>query len=164
MASSLIGIPSRITFFVCGVISVALSRTYLALGSLDPASQGSWSLFSAALMVVGVLAVVIAILPGSWVERVFKIEPGQLSLVPIKMLGAFAIVSYLLNVGLSLAPHGWPHNAQLVFAVCPACPLTITVDPSLGTILLLLAPLSAAVYGSLGAIVGYVLVVFRNCG
>jgi hypothetical protein len=164
MASSLIGIPSRIAFFVCGTITVALSRVYLALRGLDSTFQGSWFLFSTALMVVGVSAVVIALLPGSWVERTFKIESGQLSLVPIKMLGMFAIVFYLLNVGFFLAPHGLHPTPQLVFAVCPACALTTTVDPSLGTVLLALAPLSAAVYGSLGAILGYVSVVFRNRG
>jgi hypothetical protein len=77
-------------------------------------------------------------------------------------MGAFAVVSYLLVAGLSVAPHGWHPSPQFVFFICPACGLTITVDPSLGTVLAGLAPLSAAVYGSLGAILGYVSVVTRK--
>ena len=159
MASRLIGIPSRVAFFVCGLISVSLSRMYLALRGLDPVSQGSWSLFSVALMVVGGFAVFMALLPGSWVQRACKIELGKPSLVPIKMLVGFAVVSYLVVVGLSFAPHSWQPSPQFVFSVCPACALTVTVDPSLGTVLLGLAPLSAAVYGSLGAVLGYLSVV-----
>ena len=71
-------------------------------------------------------------------------------------------MSYLLPAGFYFAPHGWHPSPQLVFSVCPACALTITVDPSLGTFLLLLAPLNAAVYGSLGAALGYVLVILRK--
>lgn len=162
MASSLLGLPSRLAFFVCGMISVALSRIYFALQGLDPSSHRWWSLFSRILVAVGGFAIVIAVLPGSWVEKLCKLEPDKLSLVPIKMLGIFASVSYLLIVGLSLAPHSWHPSPQIVFAVCPACALTITVDPSLGTVLLALAPVSAAVYGSLGGVLGYLLVVFHQ--
>ncbi len=162
MASRLIGIPSRIAFLVCGLISVALSRMYIALRGFDPASHGSWSLYSAALMVVGVSSVLIGLLPGSWVQKARKIEPGKRSSLPIKMLAGFAAVSYLVVVGLSFAPHSWHTSPQSVFSVCPACALTITVEPSLGTVLLGLAPLSAAVYGALGAVLGYISVVLRQ--
>jgi hypothetical protein len=164
MASSLIGIPSRFAFLVCGLISLALSRVYLALRGLDPVPHASWSVFSAALMVVGGFAVFIALLPGSWVEKACKIEPGNPSLLPIKMLAGFAVISYLVIVGLLFAPLTWYPSPQVVFSVCPACALTITVDPSLGTVLLGLAPLSAAVYGSLGAVLGYMSVVLRKRG
>lgn len=162
MASSLIGIPSRVSFLVCGLISVSLSRIYVALRGLGPASNGSWSVFSAALMVVGGLAVFIAVLPTSWVGRMCKVEPGKPSSVPIKMLTSFAAVSYLFIVGLSFAPPSWHPAPHFAFSVCPACVLTVTVDPSLGTVLLVLAPLSAAVYGSLGAVLGYVSVLIRK--
>ena len=78
------------------------------------------------------------------------------------MLAGFAVVSYLVIVGLHFAPHIWRPSPQLVFSVCPACALTITVDPSIGGALLFLAPLSAAVYGSIGAVLGYVSVVIRK--
>jgi hypothetical protein len=135
---------------------------YIALRGLDPTSHGSWSLFSAALMVVGASAVLIALLPGSWVQKARNIELGKPSSLPIKMLAGFAAVSYLVVVGLSFAPHSWHPSPQFVFSVCPACALTITVDPSLGTVLIGLAPLSAAVYGSLGAVLGYISVVLRK--
>lgn len=162
MASRLIGIPSRLAFALCGVISVLLSRMYVALRGFDPASRGSWSLFSVALMGVGEFALFIALLPGSWVQKAFKIEPGKSTSVPIKTLAGFAVVSYLVIVGLFFAPHSWHPSSQFIFSLCPACALTITVDPSLETVLLRLAPLSAAVYGSLGGVVGYVAVVLRK--
>jgi hypothetical protein len=158
----LIGILSRITFFVCGVVSVLLGNLYRSLQNLRFLPNGELGLFSGALTVVGGLAVVIALLPGSWVEKTLKIDPAKPSFVPIKMLGAFAVVSYLSIVGLSFATHSGPPSPWFVFSVCPACALTITVDPSLETVLLGLAPLSAAVYGSLGAVLGYVSVVLRR--
>lgn len=115
-------------------------------------------------MVVGGFAVFIALLPGSWVEKACKIEPGNHWLLPIEMLAGFAVVSYLVDVGLFFAPYTWLRSPKVVFAVCPACALSITVDPSLGTVLLGLAPLSAAVYGSLGAVLGYTSVILRKRG
>jgi hypothetical protein len=162
MSSRLIGIPSRLAFAVCGMVSVLLSRMYIALGGLDSGSHGSWSLFSVALAAVGGLAVFIALLPGSWVKKAFKIEPDKSTSFPIKMLAGFAIISYFVIVGLSFAPRSWHPSPQFVFSLCPACALTITVDPSLGTVLLALAPLSAAVYGSLGGILGYVSVILSK--
>lgn len=149
MASSLIGLPSRFALFVCGMISVSVSRIYFALQGLDPSVHGWWFLFSAILVTVGGLAIVIAVLPGSWVEKLCKIEPDKLSLVPIRMLGTFAVVSYLLVVGLYLIPPSGHPSPVLAFSVCPACALTI-------------APLSAAVNGSLGGVLGCLLVVFRQ--
>ncbi|HWY59036.1 MAG TPA: hypothetical protein VNZ03_31525 [Terriglobales bacterium] len=162
MATRLIGILSRVAFFVCGVISVLLSNLYRALQGLGFLPNSEARLFSIALMVVGGLAVIIALLPSSWVEKACKAEPAKPSLVPIKMFSFFAVVSYLLIVGLNLYAHSWHPSPQFVFSVCPACALTITVDSSLGTVLLGLAPLSAAVYGSLGAVLGCVLVVLRK--
>jgi hypothetical protein len=162
MASRLIGILSRLALAVCGLISLLLSRMYVALRGFDSASRGSWSLFSVALITVGVLAVFIALLPGSWVRKAFKIEPAKSTSVPLKMLAGFAVVSYLVIVGLFFAPHSWHPSSQFVFFLSPACALTITVDPSLGTVLLGLAPLSAAVYGSLGGVLGYASVILRK--
>ena len=160
MANGPIGIPSRLAFLVCGLISVLVSRVFWALQGFIPAPNARWSLFSAALMVVGGFDVVIALLPGSWVEKVRKISPSS---VPLKMLGGFAVLSYLSTVvALNFAPLSWLPSPQLVYTVCPACVLTITVDPSLWTVLLLLAPLNAAVYGSLGAALGYILIALRT--
>jgi hypothetical protein len=162
MATSLIGIPSRLAVFLCGIVSVFVGRVLWALQGLNPAPKPAlkWSLVSVVLIVVGAFDVVIASLPSSWVEKVCKFKSGAqpLSSVPLKVLGGFAIVAYLVTLGLSLAPGSWHPSPQLVYFMCPACILAITVDPSLGAVLLLLAPLNAAVYGSLGAALGYVVV------
>jgi hypothetical protein len=161
MSSRLIGIPSRVTLASCGLISLSLSRVFFALRGFDPSVTGSWSLFSIALTILGGLSVFVALLPGSWVERAFKIAPAKVSRAPIKLLVTFAVVSYLLIVIFSLTKT--PRlNPQFVYSICPACVLMIADDPSLETVLLVLAPLSAAVYGSLGGILGYLWVICRE--
>jgi hypothetical protein len=164
MRNSFIGVPSRIAFFVCGMISISLGTVYRALLRLDLGSKRSWSAFSAVLMLVGVLGVVIALLPGTWVRKALRVEPTEHSLLPIKMMGTCAAASYLAMVGLSVASHNWRPSPELVFSICPACALAITVDPSPPTVLLLLAPLSAAVYGALGGELGYLSLLLRRNG
>jgi hypothetical protein len=146
------------------MICLALGRVYRALLGLDRASQGSWSVFSAILMLVGGLAILVALLPGSWITKVSRVESTGHSLVPIKMMGAFAVASYLVIVGLSVASHSWRPSPEFVFSICPACALTLTVDPSLSTVLLFLAPMSAAVYGALGGELGYLSVLLHRNG
>lgn len=158
-------IASRLAFFLCGAVSLLISRVYRAIQGLAHAYsglQGHWSIFSGVLLVVGGFAVIIALLPSSWIERRSASGNEQPSLIPIKMLAGFALFSYILTVGLDFVPLRWHPDPQLAFLVCPACALTITIDPALGTVLLLLAPLSAAVYGSLGGGLGYLLVAVRN--
>lgn len=165
MVNSSFGIPSRLAFFVCGVISVLMGNLYRNLtGAPGPVAHGRWDVFSVALTVVGGFAAAVALLPSSWVERVCKtgLDNRRLSSIPIKMLGGFAVFSYLLAVGLYFVPPSWHPSPWLVFSVCPACVLAVTVEPSLGTFLLLLATLNAAVYGSLGAAFGFLLVVLRR--
>lgn len=169
MRNSFIGIPSRIAFLLCGIISLALGRVYRSLVGLDRASEGSWSVFWAILMAVGGLAVLLAILPGSWISKALRVESTKHSLVPIKMMGAFAAASYLIIAGLSfgivgfsVASLGSRLSPEFVFSVCPACALRITVQPSLSTVLLFLAPLSAAPYGALGGELGYLSVVLHK--
>ena len=169
MRNSVIGIPSRIAFFLCGIISLDLGRVYRSLVGLDRASQGSWPVFAAILMVVGGLAVLLAVLPGSWIKKALRVESTEYSLVPIKMMGAFAAASYLIIValsvsivGLSVASQGQRLSPEFVFSVCPACAFTITVNPSLSTVLMFLAPLSAAPYGALGGELAYLSVVLRK--
>lgn len=110
------------------------------------------------------VTVVIALLPSSWLDRACNIGPDtrDRSSVPIKLLVCFAGFSYLLTVGLDLAPLSWHPTAQVLYLLCPACVLTISVDPSFGAVLLGLAPLNAAVYGSLGAIFGCAVLAVRN--
>jgi hypothetical protein len=164
MMNGPIGLPSRLALFVCGMISIVLSNAFRVMQVLIPDAHVKWRILSAVLFVVGGLTAVIALLPSSWLGRACKIGPDSedRSSVPIKLLGGFAGFSYLLTVGLDLAPHSWHPTAQAVYLLCPACVLTITVDPSFGSVLLVLAPLNAVVYGSLGAVVGFLLLAIRN--
>jgi hypothetical protein len=131
---------------------------------LIPDAHIEWGLFSWVLLAVGGVTVAIALLPSSWIERACAIgadTQAGLSL-PMKLLVVFAGLSYLLTVGLDLVPHSWHLSTQIVYLLCPACVLSITVDPSLGSILFLLAPLNAVVYGPLGAVLGYLILAIRN--
>jgi len=111
-------------------------------------------------MLLGGVGVIVALVPGSWVAKAFRGEPGEGSLVPLKMLVGFALGSYLVIVALSFL-HG-RSSPQLIFLLCPACALTVLADPSPETVFLLLAPLSAAGYGALGGIVGHVWVLSKK--
>jgi hypothetical protein len=164
MANGLTRLSSRLALIVCGTISLLLSRTFRLVQGVMPNAYVKWSLFSTALMLIGGLTVVIALLPSSWLDRVCKIgaDTRDDSSVPIKVLGGFAGFSYLLTVGLDIAPLSWHPTAQVVYLLCPASVLTITVDPSFAAVLLVLAPLNAAVYGSLGAVLGCALLAVRN--
>jgi hypothetical protein len=56
-----------------------------------------------------------------------------------------------------LAPLSWNPPSILVYLLCPACLLTITVDPSFPTVAFILAPLNAVVYGLLAIVSGKLL-------
>ena len=159
----LIGTLSSLAFLVCGLVSVSLSGPYRSLRGFGVLPNIESSMYSIASIVVGGFSMVIALLSSSWVERVCKIRPGKLSTVPIRMLAGFAAIYYLLAAGLWFTPHVWDHSPRLFFSACPACVLMGTLSSSpTAFFLLLLAPLSAAVYGSLGAALGYVIVVLRQ--
>lgn len=139
----------------------------MAFGVLDllaPAASHSWNVIAAAWIVIGGVSVIIAVLPDLWIDAACKVVAERpVSSLPIKLFGGFAVFSYLLTAGLDFAPLGLRPTPQLVYTLCPACTLSVTVDPSLSTVLLLLAPLDAAVYGALGAVVGYVLLALHKC-
>src|SRR5271155_2292027 len=164
MATGLIGLPFRLALIVCGMTSILLSRTFRSLQGVMPAAHVNWSLFATALTLIGSLTVVLALLPSSWLERACYSGPltEHRTAVPIKLFAGFAVFSYLFTVGLDFAPLSWHPTANLVYLVCPACVLTITVDPSFGAVALVLAPLSAAVYGSLGALLGHFFLAVQN--
>jgi hypothetical protein len=52
----------------------------------------------------------------------------------------FAALGYLVALGLYFAPLHWHIPPAIVYAICPAAILTITVDPSFGAVALLLGP------------------------
>ncbi len=164
MGTGSIGIPSRIAFFVCGLISALLSPAYQTLQTLG-IGNGEWRVFSGLLIFLGGFAALVAVIPTSWVKRICRIGPSKQSplSIPIKMLGGFAAFSYLLSVGLYFAPTHWHFSAGFVLSICPGCALSITVDPSIETVLFMLGPINAAVYGSFGGLLGYLFLVFRTC-
>jgi uncharacterized BrkB/YihY/UPF0761 family membrane protein len=164
MAADFIRLPSRLALIVCAMISILLSRTFRSFQGALPAVDVNWSVFAVALALIGSLTAVIALLPSSWLERACHSGPPteHRSFIPIKMLASFAIFSYLFTVGLNFAPLNWRPSASMVYSACPSCVLTITVDPSLGAVALVLAPLNAAVYGALGALSGYCFLAVRN--
>ena len=81
---------------------------------------------------------------------------------PLKLLGVFAAISYLVAVVAYLAPHRWNLDPQLMLALCPLYFVKMTFDPSLVAVLLLLAAMNAAAYGALGLTLGYVWLAFRE--
>ncbi len=165
MANRPVQVLSRFAFAVCGTIAILIGNLYRNLtGAPGPVVNAHWDLSSVVLMIVGGSAIVIAVLPIGWVERTCENGPSDRRLlsVPIKTLGGFALLSYLVNVGLCFAPLNWRPNPWFVFSICPACALTLATDLSVETVLLLVAPISAAVYGSLGGVAGFLLLVFRT--
>lgn len=165
MTDSAIGVPSRLAFLVCGTISILIGNLYRNLRlAPGPVAHSKWDLCSVALMAVGGLAVAIALLPGSWIKSVRKIGPNhqQTLSLPLQMLGGFAAFSYLLTIGAFFAPLRGHPSPGLVFFVCPAWALMLGAGDSVGTVVLLVAPVDATVYGSLGATLGFLLAVFRR--
>jgi hypothetical protein len=164
MAAGLLKLASRLALIACGIISILLSRTFRSFQGVMPAVNVNWLLFATALMVIGSLTVAIALLPSSWLDRACNSDSStkSYSSLPIKLAAVFAVVSYLFTVGLDFSPLNWHLSANMIYLVCPACVATITVDPSFGAVALVLAPLNAAVYGSLGALLGYFFLAVRN--
>jgi hypothetical protein len=70
---------------------------------------------------------------------------------------AFAAVGYLVALGLYFAPLGWHIPGAIVYAICPAAYLTITVDPSFPSMALILGPINASVYAVAGLPIGLTL-------
>jgi hypothetical protein len=87
-------------------------------------------------------------------------DDERLFSTPLKLLGGFAATFYLVALVAYLAPRRWNLDPQLMFSVCPMYFLKRAFDPPLATILFLLAPMNAAVYGSLGLTLGYAWLAF----
>jgi hypothetical protein len=164
MSASAIRTSSRIAFVLCGLISLFTSVPYLMLRGSGLPAQSEWVIFVAILALVGFSSVTLALLPRSWIARVCRKDRDdeQLFLAPIKWLGCFAATSYLVALVAYLAPHSWNLNTQLMFSLCPLYFVKMTFDPSLVATFLLLAPMNAGVYGSLGLCVGYAWLAFHQ--
>jgi hypothetical protein len=164
MSARAIRITSRIAFFLCGLISLFTGVPFLMLRGAELPVQSEWVIFVTMLALVGFFSVTLAVLPRSWVARARRKDRDdeQLFLAPLKWLGDFAAISYLLALVAYLAPHRWNLDPQLMLSLCPLYFVKMTIDPSLVTTFFLLAPMNAAVYGSLGLTLGYVWLAFRK--
>ena len=126
--------------------------------------QSEWIIFAAALALVGLASVTLAVLPRSWMAKACKKdkEDKLLFLGLLQWLGGFAAISYLVALVAYLAPHQWDLDQQLMFSLCPMYFVRMTFDPSPVATFFLLAPMNAAVYGSLGLTLRYAWLAFRK--
>jgi len=163
MAGRAIRITSRIVFFVCGLVCLLTGVPYVMLQGSDLPVQSEWVIFVAALALVGLFSLVVALLPRSRVAKACKKDRDdeRLFSAPLKLLGGFAAIFYLLALVAYFAPHSWNLSSQLMLVLCPMYFLKMTVDPSPVSIFFLLAPMNAAVYGSIGVALGYARLAFR---
>ncbi|HYM79076.1 MAG TPA: hypothetical protein VE377_24085 [Candidatus Dormibacteraeota bacterium] len=164
MAGRAIRITSRILFAGCGLVSLFTGVPYVMLRGAELPVQSEWVIFAVALALVGVFSVVVGLLPRSWIARACKRDRDdeQLFSAPLKVLGGFAAIFYLVAVFAYFAPSRWNLDAQLMFSLCPLYFVKRMFDPSPVVIFFLLAPLNAAVYGSLGLTLGYVDLALRK--
>jgi hypothetical protein len=148
---------SRVAFFLCGATSLFTAVPFVMLRGAGLPVQSEWIIFVATLGLLGLFSVALAILPRPWTAEACRKDRDdeQLFLAPLKWLGSFAAIFYLLALVAYLAPHRWDLDPQLMFSLCPLYLVKMTFDPSLKATLFLLAPMNAAVYGALGLILGY---------
>jgi hypothetical protein len=164
MSGRAIRTTSRIAFFLCGLISLFTGVPFLMLRGAELPVQSEWVIFVTTLALVGLFSVTLAVSPRSWIAKACKKDRDdeQLFLAPLKWLGGFAAISYLLALVAYLAPHRWNLDPQLMFSLCPLYLVKMTFDPSLVTTFFLLAPMNAAVYGSLGLTLRWAWLAFRK--
>jgi hypothetical protein len=164
MAERAIRITSRIVFFICGAVSLLTCAPYVMLKGVDLPVQSEWVIFAGVLGLVGVFNLAVAMLPRSWIAKACKKDRDdeQLFSAPLKLLGAFAAISYLVALVAYFAPHSWNLDPQIMIVLCPLYFVKMTFDPSLVAVFFLLAPMNAAVYGSLGLTLGYAWLAFRK--
>jgi len=164
MSGRAIRVTARITFLLCGLISLLTGVPYAGLRGVDLPVQSEWVIFVVALALLGVFSVTLAVLPRSGIAKVCKKDRDdeKLFAAPLKLMGGFAAIAYLVALVAYLAPHRWNLNPQLMFSLCPMYFIKMTFDPSVATVFLLLAPMNAGVYGSLGLMLGYAWLAFRR--
>ncbi len=155
---------SRIAFLVCGVVSLLTGAPYVMLRGADLPVQSEWVGFVAVLGLVGVFSLSLAVLPRSWIGKIGNRDrdDAQLFSTPLKLLGRFAAIFYLLALVAYLSPNRWELNPQVMFLLCPLYFVKMTFDPSLVATGFLLAPMNAAVFGALGMILGCAWLRFRK--
>ena len=164
MPGRAIRVTARVVFVLCGLTSLFTGVPYVMLRGVDLPVQSEWVIFAVALGLVGVFSVVVGLLPRSWIAKVCKKnrDDPRLFSAPLKLLGYFAAIFYLVAVIAYSVPSRWNLDPQLMLVLCLLYFVKMTFDPSLVAIFFLLAPMNAAVYGSLGLTLGYASLIFRK--
>jgi len=150
-------ITARIVFCVCGLVSLLTAAPYAMLQGVGLPYQREWVIFVVALGAVGAFSIAVGVMRRNWIAKLCKTDrdDARVYSIPFKLLGGFALISYLLAVFAHFAPQTWNLNPQIMLALCPMYLVKMTFDPSAALVFFLLAPMNAGVYGSLGAMVGY---------
>jgi len=163
MSQRAVRITARIAFLLCGSISLFTAVPYAMLQGEDLPVQSEWVIFVVVLALVGVFNLTLALLPRSWIAKACKKgrDDEQLFSAPLRLLGGFAAISYVLALVAYFVPHRWNLDPQLMLSLCPMYLVRMTIDPSPVAIFFLLAPMNAGVYGALGTTLGYALLAFR---
>jgi len=164
MTGRAIRITSRIIFCICGLVSLLTAVPYAMLRGAELPRQSEWVIFVAILAVIGVFSVTVSLLPRGWIAKVCGRDRDDelLFALPLRLLLVFAAFSYFVAVFAHFAPQTWRLNPQLMFVLCPLYLVKMTFDPSPALIFLLLAPMNAAAYGSLGLTLGYASLALRS--
>jgi hypothetical protein len=151
-------------FFVCGLVSLLNAAAYALFRGDDLAYQSEWVAFVVPLGLVGLFSLAAALVPRSWIAQACHRERDDRALfsTPLKFLGGFAVIFYLVALGAFFVPHSWDINSQLLLAVCPMSIVRTMVDPSPVWIFFVFAPMNGAVYGALGVMLGYARMAFRK--
>ena len=152
-------ITARLLLLLCGAAAVRISAVCRSLRRFFPDNHESWLALTIILLLAGGVSLLAAVTPRRWVVKMRGADFGRdfPDKLAIRLLLVFATFSYLLVAALTVAGPSLEIPPGILYAVCPACALTITVDPSLISVLLVLAPVNAAVYGAIGATIGIVL-------
>ena len=148
---------SRIVFIVCGLTSLLDAFPYVLLRGAELPVQSEWIIFAVPLALVGLFSVAVGVMPRSRIAGMCRRDPEDVRLfsAPLKLLGIFAALGYIVALVAFSSTHSWHLNQQAMLVVCPMYFLKMSIDPSPVPIFFVLAPMNAGVFGSLGLIVGY---------
>jgi hypothetical protein len=164
MAGRAIRNTSRVVFCVCGLTSLFTGFFYAQLRGVELPVESEWIPFVAVFAVVGLVSVAVGVLPSKWTARLCKMDwqDPRLFGTPLKVLSGFAAIAYLVAVVADYAPHRWNLDPQIMLVLCPMYFVKMTFDPAPREIFLMLAPMNAAVFGSVGLTLSYAWLTFRK--
>ena len=164
MAGRAIRTTARIVFVICGLVSLVTCAPYVLLRGAELPVQSEWIVYAVALGAVGVFSLLVGVLPRSWIAKACKRdrEDARVFSFPLKVLGGFAAIFYLVALFAYLAPNRWNLDPAFMFPLCPLYFVKTAYDPAPVEIFFMLAPMNAAVYGALGLCLGYARLAFRK--